>query len=95
MSEILFSAQTSDGQSVKTFTQSENERVITVIADGTFNGATVKLQYSRDGSEWIDHADITFTAAGSSNVQVARETQLRGDVSGSGASTSVGLELKF
>lgn len=51
--------------------------------DGTFDGATVKLQSrSPDGSSWIDIASASVTAEGSFIVALADGREVRAVVSG-------------
>jgi hypothetical protein len=60
----------------------------TVYLWGTFDGATVEVKVSPDGSEYFDVADASFTDKGFANVQ-ARFEVLALTVSSAGASTSV------
>lgn len=69
----------------------------TVYCWGTFGGATVTLQASPDGTNWLDVTDdyddpITFTAAGIVAVQMSAHA-FRGVVSGAGGSTSVSMAI--
>lgn len=44
----------------------------TYIAEGTFGGGTVKLQYSRSGKYYHDLDDeLSLTASGSKNIEIA------------------------
>jgi hypothetical protein len=57
---------------------------------GTFDSATVKLQYSRDGTNWLDvGSDTTLTAAGGGNFDLPGGTHLRVNSAGGGGSLSV------
>ena len=95
MSETIFSAQTGDGDSAKTFTQGKSRGTITVVCDGTFDGATVKLQFSKDGSVWVDDTDFQWTSAGALNMDIAPNVQVKGNVASAGGSTSIDLDLVF
>jgi hypothetical protein len=60
----------------------------TVYLWGTFDGATVEVEVSPNGSEYFDISDASFTDKGFANVQ-ARFEVLALTVSSAGASTSV------
>lgn len=64
-----------------------------VQAFGTFDGATVALQYSPDaGTTWFEVGDFTtFTYEGNGLFYLPGKYLLRGTVTGAGASTSVSL----
>lgn len=55
---------------------------------GTFDGATVTIQDSMDGTEWFDVPSGAFTAKSRANYQTHAQ-YVRAVVSGAGASTSV------
>ncbi len=68
----------------------------TVVAWGTWDGATVTTEFSPDdGTTWIEcGTDTTFGADGGGNIYVDPQGILiRGSVSGAGASTSVSLSM--
>jgi len=68
----------------------------TVTAWGTWDGATVTLEFSPDeGTTWIACGDdTTFTADGGGNLYVAPQgILLRGSVTSAGASTDVNLSM--
>ena len=53
-----------------------------MTAQGTYSGTTAKLQYSVDGSTWIDvGTNVSFTANGGGNFELPR-CQVRGRVAG-------------
>lgn len=85
---IFFSEQTANGNSESA---THTGGPLTVFCDGTFDGATVKLQVRRPGGDWQDDTDLTFTAGGHINLQLVSGVEMRGDISGVGASTSVNL----
>lgn len=63
-----------------------------VIAGGTFDGATVKLQVApTDSGPWLDVDDVTFTDIGLQVSPLSRRAWVRPVVSGAGGSTSVSL----
>lgn len=65
-----------------------------LIAYGTWNSATAKLQYSPDaGTTWIDVTDASFTANGIVRLFLCGG-HIRGVLSGGGGSESVTLELR-
>lgn len=67
---------------------------------GTFGGATVKLQWSEDGTNWWD-ADksgdtfTTFTAAGSGRFGLPKGTLVRASVSGGSPSALYAIAKAF
>lgn len=81
----LFDARATDGNS-------SSKRWIhaygTLVAYGTFDGCTVKFQWSPDDTNWADVSGASFTAAGQVNFQVAGG-YVRAVVSNDGASTSI------
>lgn len=81
----LFAARTTDGNSSS---KPWNGGYGTFFVFGTFNGCTVKLQWSPDGTNWADVADASFTAAGQINFEVAGG-YVRANVSSAGGSTSI------
>lgn len=62
------------------------------IVWGTWNGATVKLQMSPDGTTWIDVDSTTLTANGGLPVETPT-VQYRLFMSGAGGSTSLSASL--
>lgn len=63
-----------------------------VQAHGNFEGATVKLQTTLDGSTWFDVAELT-AAGGLTTTLLA--AVLRGVVVGGGENTSVTLRVSY
>ena len=71
------------------------DRVTTIYAWGTFDGASVALQVSPDGVEWFDitGGDTgTFTAKEARVIEVSAYA-IRGVVTSAGASTSLNLTV--
>lgn len=67
--------------------------VANVQVFGTFNGATVDLQGSNDGTNWVtlrrsDETDISFSAAGASEVSTSM-AYIRPSTSGGGVSQDI------
>jgi len=60
---------------------------------GTFDGCTVTLQDSMDGTEWFDLPSGAFTVKSRVNLQTHAK-QLRAVVSSAGASTSVSAHFE-
>lgn len=63
-----------------------------VYCSGTFDGATVTVEYgpTADGP-WDTEADLTFTAAGRISTNWTARTHVRATVSAAGASTDVSV----
>lgn len=52
---------------------------ITVMARGTFQGLTLKVQTGPTNTgPWLDHTDATFTAAGDQVTPISRKAWIRG-----------------
>ena len=66
--------------------------IATVIASGTFDGATVSLECKGALGDWAAISDASFSQAGSVTL-LGGGFELRGVVTGAGASTSVNLEV--
>jgi hypothetical protein len=65
----------------------------TLVAWGTWDGATVSLELSPDGgTTWIAITGASFTDDGAANIDTQAGLTYRGAVSGAGASTSVTLK---
>jgi len=70
-----------------------NGKLGALLASGTFDGATVKLQH-KIGSNWVDLGpDVTLTSAGGGQF-ITPQSELRVDLSSHGASTSVTVAVK-
>lgn len=86
----LLNARTTDGSG----TPLELKRALHVPREGslfifgTFNGCTVTIQDSMDGSTWFDIPSGAFTAKARVNYQTHAK-YVRATVSSAGASTSV------
>ena len=92
MTTLLDTAQ--NGNGATTLFNGPLNEAIWLIAYGTWNSATAKLQYSPDaGTTWIDVVDASFTADGLTRVFLCGG-HLRGVVSGGGGSESVTLEFR-
>lgn len=81
----LFSARTTDGNSSS---KAWNSAYGTFYAFGTFNGCTVKFQWSPDDTNWADISGASLTAAGQVNIEAAGG-YVRANVASAGGSTSI------
>ena len=94
----IFSAETSDGDS-SSFEFAGGDQAVhvgwspvsmTIVAYGTWDGATLKIQASPDGGTTkIDITDASFTANGLLNLEVRRGLTYYGNISSAGGSTSL------
>ena len=95
MSDLLFSNQTSNGNSsvivVPPRRPNKSEKY-TVIVFGTFDGCTVKLQASADNSTFVDIPSASWTSATVVNLEM-HVPFIRANLSSAGASTSVSLYI--
>ena len=66
----------------------------TVCVYGTWDGATVTIQVSPDGSTWIDLEDATFTDDIATNINLNDLWQIRANISSAGGSTSLTAEIR-
>lgn len=102
---LLFTNQTSDGNSSPVIVQYPNKTAIVKVW-GTFDGATIKLQTLAPQSNpavWIDvpfsNSTVTMTFS-SNNAQATLEylvqnEQIRAVQSGSGGSTTLNVSLEI
>ncbi len=90
MATYLFSARTTDGNSASV---AHPGGPVLLIVRGTFGGATVKIQVSDDGTNWIDLQYASFTAAVAVLMDLPINTQIRANVAGAGAGTSVTVAI--
>lgn len=91
---LLFNGETSDGNGDEQ--TAHYPGVWLIYASGTFDGATVKLQYKPPGhASFLDVPGALFTAAGVLEVRVSAAEQLRGNISGAGGSTSITLSVDY
>jgi len=90
MSTYLFSARTTNGNSSAL---SHPGGPVLLIVRGTFDGATVKIQVSDDGTNWIDLQYASFTTAVAVLMDLPINTQIRANVAGAGAGTSVTVAI--
>lgn len=65
-------------------------RTYTVYATGTFDGATMKLQISMDGTNWVD---VTSFTTGAAVLAEFNANFARGVVSTAGATTNLTLQM--
>lgn len=65
--------------------------LLTVYVWGTFNGATVKVQFSPDGTEWFDDpiGELVFTQKLIRTQKVSVGTHIRAVISDAGGSTNL------
>lgn len=90
MATYLFSARTTNGNSAAV---SHPGGPVMLITRGTFDGATVKIQVSDDGTNWVDLQYAAFTAAIATLLELPIGTQIRANVSGAGAGTSLTVAI--
>lgn len=90
MATYLFSARTTDGNSSAV---SHPGGPVLLIMRGTFGGATVKIQVSDDGTNWVDLQYSAFTAAVAILMELPINTLIRANVSGAGGSTSITVAI--
>lgn len=64
-----------------------------LILSGTFDGCTVKLQVSRDGTTFHDLKDASWTAAVATLITLPQGYLIRAVLSSHGASTSVSATI--
>lgn len=64
-----------------------------VSAWGTWNGATVQISFTPDGTTFIDTSGATFTADGTAEV-VFPAGQLKATISSAGGSTSLSAKIQ-
>lgn len=91
--QTLFSAQASDDESdavqvIEIVSRTKHPGMdgesFNIMATGTFNGATVKLQAGPTKTgPWQDVTDASFTAAGFKVVDISPRFWIRGAVTGS------------
>jgi len=63
--------------------------IFSVFASGTF-AATLKIQFSPDGgTTWFDDSDLTFTAKGKANFQVAATALIRFEITSATGTTAI------
>lgn len=60
---------------------------VALVVRGTFGGATVKLQISDDGSNWVDITDASFTSAAAKLLTVPTGAILRANIAGGTAAS--------
>jgi regulation of enolase protein 1 (concanavalin A-like superfamily) len=90
MSTYLFSARTTNGNSSSVL---HPGGPVLLIIRGTLGGATVKLQVSDDGTNWVDLQYAAFTAESAVLMDLPINTPIRAVVSGAGGSTSVTVAI--
>ena len=90
MTTLLSAAANGNGTS-KEYRRT-NDSGAWLLARGTWNSATAKLQYNFDGTNWVDVTDASFTADGMVRVFLPNGN-VRGVVSGGGGSESINMEL--
>jgi hypothetical protein len=92
MTTQIFTARTTDGSSASF---ESNGRVVTVVVNGTFDGATVTIEVSPNlGTTWIP-TTVTFTSAGVQNFVSGVGFSHRATVSSAGASTSLNTWIGY
>lgn len=79
-------------QAVRDLGSSSERQAWTVFAEGTWDGATLTLEFgpSKTGP-WLTDANTTFTANGAAITEMSRNTWVRATLSSAGASTDVNL----
>lgn len=96
-SKSLFSARTTDGNGTAVACNFSTQQC-QIWAWGTWNGASLKFQFSPDGTAWVDIKDslgntVTVTADRGFTINVAYNEQIRGVLSSSGGSTSISAKI--
>lgn len=86
--KLLMDARTTNGTDGPTLVFQDS----VVYCDGTFDGATVTVEYgpTEDGP-WFTADEVTFTAKGHSASVLTARSHVRATVSSAGASTSVSV----
>ena len=95
MSALLFNARTTDGNSDPYEIPARKvgaSRIFTVHVFGTFNGATVTLEVSYDGSTYIAIPSASWTSASVQNLDI-RTRYIRAVIASAGGSTSLSVWL--
>lgn len=93
MSTLLSASANATGATVEYRRPQDDESW--VLAHGTWNGATAKLQFSHDGgTTWFDITDASFTADGLTRVFLPTG-HVRGVVSGGGGSELITMQLRY
>jgi hypothetical protein len=89
---FLCQAETTNGNFPATATRAPLRDACAILY-GTWGGATAKLQASKDGTNWVDLTNGSFTADGTCRVQVGEGWFVRVNIaSGSGASLTVSID---
>jgi len=89
MIQYLFNNSTTNGNSSSVV---HPGGTLGLIVRGTFGGATVRLQISDDGANWVDINDAFFTAASAQLLIVPGGALLRATITGgTAASLTVAL----
>ena len=67
--------------------------LMTVFAWGTFDGATVKIQFSPDGEEWFDDpiGELNFTSKALRTQRVTAGVHIRATISNAGGSNNLSV----
>jgi len=63
----------------------------TLYVWGTFDGATVKIQASPNGVDWLDITGVSYTSETVENLEIVANS-IRAVVTGGGGSVSVNVE---
>ena len=90
MATYLFSARTTNGNSSSV---SHPGGPALLVVRGTFDGATVKIQVSDDGTNWVDLQYASFTAATAVIMDLPINTLIRANVASAGAGTSITVAI--
>lgn len=88
---ILFTAQALAGSSPVFISQG---KYITLLSSGVFNGASLTVDVSADGTTWVP-AGVSVTAAGVANFLLGQGLKVRLTLGSVGASTSVTAAVAF
>jgi hypothetical protein len=87
-------ANTDGSQQKKFYPAPAHGGLGTILATGTFDGATISLEMKGEGTEWVTVADSSFTQAGAASL-LGGGFNLRGVVANAGASTELNIEVLF
>jgi regulation of enolase protein 1 (concanavalin A-like superfamily) len=90
MATYLFSARTTNGNSSAV---AHPGGPALLVVRGTFDGATVKIQVSDDGTNWVDLQYAAFTAAIATLIDLPIGTLIRANVASAGAGTSITVAI--
>jgi len=89
---ILFSTETSNGQSAVTIPPQGGGFYI-AKATGNFDGASLALQVDMGDGDYADLNDAVFTEANARKIEIKPGMNMKAVISGAGGSTSITLKI--